>query len=82
MTMTLKQKYIKSPRKYFYGQMVGSFTNNVVMLRHLSEGGRSEPVSSIRKILSIIMIVYSSTNDLLTRSSKTNYVRMTGELTI
>ena len=62
--------------------MVGSFTNNAAMLHHLSEAGWSEPVSSIRNILSIIMIVYSSTNDLLTRSSKTNYVRMTGELTI
>ena len=74
-----RNNYIKSPR---YGQVVGSFTNNAAMLHHLSEAGWSEPVSSIRNILSIIMIVYSSTNDLLTRSSKTNYVRMTGELTI
>jgi len=38
--------------------MVASFTNNAVMLRHLSETGWSEPV--ISKILNTIMIVNSS----------------------
>lgn len=38
--------------------MVACFTNNAVMLLHLSETGRPEPV--ISKILNIIMIVNSS----------------------
>ena len=44
MIMSLKEKDKKKSLRC--GQMVASFTNNALMLLHVSETGRSEPVSS------------------------------------